>query len=203
MRGEHLQQAEARWESAVQNFGELLRPEDANLQRLSILLMTASLQSRCYAAGALEYGFDAVLNGFPGLATNDPCTLMEKISSFMWGSLIKGDLPGIGYYRQEDFGFSGFTVCGPEAEGAKPYFHRDLLELRKIQPQAEALTIEKAIQILEGYEKERRAFAARIRKEILEVPDSCWDDEDADAYDCDEGMLDRAALVSEIMQAWR
>jgi len=218
-KAKHIKQADDRWEDAVQgvrrfltydrrshygdndyfNTPEAIR-EDAKVREVTRLLMTANGQTLFHLLGGLSQGFGIKMDSYSSYWTEDPCGLMEFIRFFVGHELLDDGDPGIGYYRSTRGGAETFVLCGPDDEGAQPYFHRSVEFLRKDYPDAKLLCVDDTIRILKDAEQKRRNMATRFRKHIAKHgEDSFWDEEDARAYDISENQKMRAALVDEII----
>lgn len=164
----YLQAAVTRWEDAVARIRDLLcydrsahfqgdytdalRDEDAQVRKLTYLLMTAHPMDLYHVFGGVggcSYG--------PAYSNID---LMEKVSHLVGHEILDDGEPGLGYLRL-DPRTRKWIPCQATDPGAEGYFHRHFEVLREYDPDAEWLCLDNAIAVLEKCIEVRERRAAR------------------------------------------
>ena len=224
LKAEHIDAAERRWEEACSTasrflnydrsdwFGDkmtdAMRESDASVRRLARKFFEVNGQSLFYALGGMEQGFGIKMNGYGNEVPFTPCALMEFIGFFVGHEIIDDGSPGIAYYRHskeaEDRRTGGYVRCRKDHPDAQPYFHRntellaeeDSLEWKDVEHVHE----DNAFEVLDFYEKQRFAFAERMRK-VNEGRPGAWDDEDIERYSgTSEKQKSLVALADELTE---
>lgn len=150
LRNQHLTTAASEWDQAIDRLREFLARHSEQENELVRRLVTAPDQVRFRA-----YGLDVPgLAGFP--APYRPFEIIEDALCMVGYQILDDGEPGVAYYRQDGSGCQ--EICGPEHDGARPYFHRNLDALRRAYPDAAALTVELGLEVLAVHEADEAEF---------------------------------------------
>lgn len=178
-----IEAADKRWEEAIAGARRFFRYDnphglaepnaehDAKVRELAhALLSTRDLYS---VLGGMEDSFRLKMNGYPGYSYGPPVSRLEFIRFFIGHEILDDGEPGVGYYRStigdEKQTSDMFARCGPDHPRAQPYFHRSIDLLRQDYPDAEWLSLDRALEILAFHKAEqpKRVTSHRLWQRFL------------------------------------
>lgn len=157
---QHMAAAQERWQNAVEDVKSYLNHTDVLVRRVAVRLLTIDSHSLWCVLGADT----PALHGYAPPYT--PVARMEFVCFFVGHELLDDGDPGVGYYRYGRFGDR--VLCAADAEGAIPYFHSRVDTLRRTYPNAELLTADRALEILEWHAARHTEYVAWAREEESE-----------------------------------
>jgi hypothetical protein len=183
----HLKAASVEWDKAVTaalryiHYPDREGQDNDPIRKLAVRLLTISETTRFSVFGGPSDGINEVVS-FQGYSSpQSVCSLLEWMAHFIGYRILDDGDPSVDYLRYDMM--DGHVVCDSGHEDARPYFHqnRDLLRARR--PNAPALTVELALQILNNYEADREKTVTEMLADIAEHGAGCiWDAEDVEAY---------------------
>jgi hypothetical protein len=188
LKTKYITEMEKAWEYSVRKIRELLnydratlykgfqatdksRAADALVRKLAKRLFTVSDSTRQSVwLGGVEYGFGIVMHSYgPAYSV---VSLMDLVDFFVGHEILDDGEPCVAYYRNtmrdKPRKSNLWERCGKDAEGAMPYFHRSYETASKEGfGKPERLTAEKALEVLEIHEAERRRMGESLQKSDL------------------------------------
>ena len=195
----HLNQAASRWDEALKGVRRFLTYDrrklhpgltpsaasdehDAQVRQLTHKLFSVTNGIRFNVLGGISSGFGIQMSSYAHQMPYDPCELMEFIQFFVGHEILDDGEPGVGYYRNTigdpERTSESFVLCTKDHPKAEPYFHRNIDELRKFDPNAEHLTLDLALEILAWYEKREARLIETLQHLYPEEDVQCRIDSD-------------------------
>lgn len=152
LKAEYLEAANQRWDAAVQRIRDLLRFSCSNPQfddHLTRELVRALLMMPSQARWNVFGSERPELMGY--YVSYEPIDIMEEMAQFVSYEIIDDGEPGVAYWRfgDHEVGEDMMVQCGPDHPDARPYFHRNIDVLREQYPDAEWLSIDRALEIVQ------------------------------------------------------
>ena len=169
----HMADASSRWDDAIKRITPLLKAdqdEGALVRDLTRLMFTADEATRLRLFSPM--------GGRPGeseLLQNYGCTysllsLFELAAFFVEHEILDDGDVCLGYTRNTMSDVPGIhnerARCGPDDEGAEPYFCRSLDWARRDYPDTKPLTLESAIGAFIFYEEKRADLGRKLQARV-------------------------------------
>jgi len=189
LKAEHLAAAEERWNDAVAGAMRFFHYENKSpgaqgtyyadpkhikaVRAFARRFLEVDGMVRFYLLGGPYYGRpESQFTYYNEVSNEDPCSLLEFLRFFIGHELLDDGEPGLAFHKRSDSPdvFWGWEPCGPDDPDAEPWFHRSIDHLREDYPDAQWLSVELALEVLNAADEKHRAFEERFNKLIEKNP---------------------------------